>query len=124
MANVTEEHRHYSIRRAQLRQMTVRWNYLHNGLASQVLVQVLGNHHRHGQVLDALKNVAGDRDMAQNLPQIDLEYGLSHAQSYVRPHVEQSPTEFLNRHRVHVAADRQRSETRAPRLVVRFHSFE
>ena len=124
IADVPEEDRDHDVRRAQLREVAVGGHDLHDGLAAEVLVEELGDHYRHGQVLHALYDVAGHGHVAQQVPEVALENGLGHAQGYVRPHVEQGPAELLHRHRVHVAAHCQRREAGAPRLVVRPHSLE
>ena len=64
MLNVPEQHRNNDVRRAQLRQMTLRRHDLYDGLAAEVLVQVLRNHCRNRQVFLTLYDVARDGDQA------------------------------------------------------------
>lgn len=109
---------------AELREVAVGGHDFDDGVAAEVLVEELGDDDGDGQVLDALDDVAGDGDVAQERPHVAVKYGLGHAQCYVRPHVEQRPAELLNRHRLHVAPHRQWREPIAPRLVVRFHRLE
>jgi len=99
-------------------------NNLHDGLSSNVLVEVLRDHHRNRHVLLRLDDVAGDADKIQNVSHIALKYCPRHHQPYVGPHVEQRSTKLLHRHRLQVSAHSQRSEPAAPRFVIRRHSIE
>lgn len=91
-----KKHRNDNLRGAELGQVAVRLHHLHDGVAAEVAVEVLRNHHRDRHVLHALDDVAGDRDEAEYVSHVTLEDGLGHAQGYVRPHVEQGSTKLLN----------------------------
>jgi len=65
MADVPQEHRDHNIGRAQLRKVTIRCHDLDDGVASEVLMEVLRHDHRNCQVLDALDNVARSGHMAE-----------------------------------------------------------
>ena len=122
--NMLKKHRNDNIRGAELRQVAVRLHDLDNGVAAEVAVEVLGNHHGDRHVLHALDDMAGDGDKAENVSHVASEDGLGHTQGYVRAHVEQGSAKLLNSHGVHVATHGQWGEPRAPGLVVRLHCLE
>lgn len=86
--NVPEQDGDYDFRRAQLRQVAFGRGDLDDGLPSQILLQIFGNEDRYGEVPRALDDVAGNGDEAENVPYVELEYGLGQAQCYVGPHIE------------------------------------
>lgn len=67
-----------------------------------MLVEILRHRNWDRQVLGALNDMARDYHAGQKMSQIKSKDGSKHTQSYVRPHVEQGPAEFLHRNRIHV----------------------
>lgn len=88
VADMVEKHRNHHIRGAELRQVTLRRHDLHDGLSAEIHLQIFRHHNGRRQVLGALNDVAGHRDVAQDWPHVELEYGLRQTQRYVRSHVE------------------------------------
>lgn len=88
VVDMVEKHRNHHIRGAQLRQVTLRWHDLHDGLSAEIQLQIFGHHNGRRQILGALNDVAGHRDEAQDWPHVELEYGLRQTQGYVGSHVE------------------------------------
>ena len=74
--------------RAELGQVALGRHNLDDRLAAKVMVQVIGHNDGDSHVVGTLEYVAWNSDQAQNLPQVTLEYGLSRAKGYIRPHIE------------------------------------
>lgn len=124
MTDMPQHHRDDNIRRAQLREVALRFHDLNDGGTGEILLQILGDHNGDRHVLGALQDVTRHCDQPQNWPGINLEDGLHDTESYVWPHVETRPAELLDRTRFHVPAHCQRGEPRTPRFVIRSHCFQ
>lgn len=103
ITNVSEQHWDNNIWCAQLRQVTADRHDLNDGLATQILLQILSHQMRHGHVLLTLQNVARDGDHRKYMSHVIWENYVGYAQGYIRPHVEEGTAEFLHCHWVHVA---------------------
>lgn len=78
MSNMSENDRNCDVRRAQLRQVTLRRNDLNHRLTPKILVEILRHRHRYGQVLGALDDMARDGDAAEKMSEVEREYGPEH----------------------------------------------
>lgn len=119
-----EKNRDDDVGTAELGQMAVGTHDLNNRVTPEVPVEVLGDDDRDGEVLAALEDVAWDGDKAEKLAHITLEDGLGDTEGNVWADVEEGAAELLDRHRVHVASNRERGEAGDPCLVVGSHGFE
>lgn len=98
MTNVPEQNGDDDVGAAELGQVSIGTHDLNDGVAPKVPVQVFGDDDRHGEILAALEDVAGDGDQAQHLAHVALEDGLCDAEGYVRADVEECAAELLHGH--------------------------